>query len=81
MGSSYGKGRREASLAEARIAPPLVDVYLTVAVRTSAVPDLATSGCRRVRLPRWSTAGGRSTDPSRRWVSQTAASGRVTLAA
>jgi len=38
MGSSMRKGRREASHAEARISEPLVSVYLTVAVRTSAGP-------------------------------------------
>lgn len=38
MGSSVRKGRREAAQAEARITVPLVDVYLTVAVRTSAGP-------------------------------------------
>jgi hypothetical protein len=45
MGSSYRKGRREASRAEAQIPVPLVDVFLTVAVRTSAGPG---PGHRRV---------------------------------
>jgi hypothetical protein len=45
MGSSYRKGRREASQAGAQIPVPLVDVFLTVAVRTSAGPG---PGHRRV---------------------------------
>jgi hypothetical protein len=38
MGSSAGKGRREVGRAEAAIPAPLVDVYLTVGVRTSDGP-------------------------------------------
>ena len=41
--------------------PGLVPVYLTVAVRTSAGPGPAWSGCRRVRPPRWSPASTPST--------------------
>jgi hypothetical protein len=38
MGSSYRKGRREAGRAEAAIPAPLVSVFVTNAVRTSAGP-------------------------------------------
>jgi hypothetical protein len=39
VGGSYRKGRREASRAGERITPPLADVFLTMAVRTSDGPS------------------------------------------
>jgi hypothetical protein len=72
--------QREADRAEARIEPPLVDVYLTVGVRTSDGPG---PGRKRVppgEAPRWSATAARSTATLRRAASATAARSLATRA-